>query len=277
MFPTQSRRFSIGRIVFPTFVLALGLCSADTVTAGARLTKSAATFESGKKQIKVEWFKPQGRGPHPAILLVHESAGMTPFPAKIFRAYCELLAGKGYVVLLVHYLDRTGHERVDPRKLDDLRKHFPAWRETVRDAVKLLASQPSVDPRRVGLLGFSLGSFLALSVAMEKEMGVAAVANLFGGLPEEFWGELRYLPPVLMIGGKKDNLVSVDKCYAIRSWCAEKGVECECRVFDKQGHMFEDDLRQYLLLAPVLSKDMVEAQTRILTFFARHLRVEKAE
>jgi carboxymethylenebutenolidase len=225
----------------------------------------------------VEWFKPQGRGPHPAILFLHESAGMTAFPAKMFRAYCEILAGKGYVVMLVHYFDRTGHLQVDPTKLEELRGNFPAWRETVRDAMKLLASQPNVDRRRVGMLGFSLGSFLALSVAMEKEAGVAAVANLFGGLPDELWADLKFLPPVLMIGGKQDKLVSANKSYAIRGWCAEKGVVCECCIFDKQGHLFEDDLRQYLLLAPILSKDMAEAQTRILTFFARHLRAEQAK
>jgi len=263
------------RVVWLPLCLALFAFATDVAPAGAKLSKKTATIRSGKKPIQVEWFNPQGKGPHPAILLVHESAGMTPFPAKMFRAYSELLAGKGYVVMLVHYFDRTGHVQVDPRKVEEIRKHFPAWRDTVRDAVKHLASRPNVDPRRVGLLGFSLGSFLSLSVAMEKDVGVAAVANLFGGLPDELWDELQYLPPVLMIGGKKDRLVSATKCYAIRGWCAEKGVACECCVFEKQGHLFEDDLKQYLLLAPLLSRDMAEAQNRIVGFFARHLRAEK--
>jgi carboxymethylenebutenolidase len=271
----HSLRTTLLRVAGLYLCLTILLPSAAAGTNGSRPSKSAATFQSGAKPIQVEWFKPEGKGPHPAILLVHESAGMTAFPAKMFRAYSELLAGKGYVVLLVHYFDRTGHVQVDPLKLDELRKYFPVWRETVRDAVKLLASQPNVDPRRVGLLGFSLGSFLALSVAMEKDVGVAAVANLFGGLPDELWGDLKYLPPVLMIGGKKDRLVPARKCYAIRGWCAENGVACDCCVFENQGHLFEDDLRQYLVLAPLLSRDMIEAQSRILGFFSRHLRVAR--
>jgi carboxymethylenebutenolidase len=255
---------------------ALAPAGETTRTAPAvKVFKSLQSIDSGKKPIQAEWFKPQGTGPHPAILLVHEAAGMTPLPARIFREYSELLAGKGYIVLLVHYFNRTGHERVDPRKPDEIRKHFPAWRETIRDSLKHLASQPDVDPRRVGLLGISLGSFLSLSVAMDRELGVAAVASLFGGLPDELWQDLRYLPPVLVIGGKQDQLVSANKCYAIRGWCAEKGVDCECCVFENQGHLFEEDVKKYLFAAPVFSKDMREAQSRVLAFFARCLHPDK--
>jgi carboxymethylenebutenolidase len=238
------------------------------------------TFESGKTKITAEWFRPEGTGPHPAILLVHESAGMKLLPATVFRHYGSVLAREGYVVLLVHYFNRTGQEDVNPRMVDEIRSKFPAWRETLRDGLSLLAKDPGVDPHRVGLLGLSLGSFLSMSLAMERELGVAAVANLFGGLPDELWKDLKFLPPVLMIGGKKDEIVPARKCYAISGWCAAHHVPCECHVFEDQEHLFAGDVKKHLnILNPlgVLEKSQAiqETQRRVIAFFARHLRAVK--
>jgi carboxymethylenebutenolidase len=243
---------------------------------------STDAFESGKRQITREWFKPEGKGPHPAVLLVHESAGMQALPAAVFRHYGKLLAGEGYVVLLVHYFNRTDHVAVDPMKREEIRRYFPAWRDTLSEALKLLTKAPDVDPSRVGVLGLSLGSYLALSIAMDRKMGVAAVANLFGGLPDELWADLDYLPPVLVIGGMKDRLVPASMCYALRGWCEDNNVACECCVFKDQDHLFAADMKKYLpanLLNPLAaldkSKDIQETQRRVIQFFARHLRAEK--
>jgi dienelactone hydrolase len=70
-------------------------------------------------------------------------------------------------------------------------------------------------------------------------------------------------------------MVSVAKCYALRAWCQESKVECEFRVFEKQGHLFEDDLKAYGVLTPLRSKDMQDAHRRVFAFFARHLCAEK--
>jgi dienelactone hydrolase len=259
--------------------LALLVLSSNVAPAGeagsrAKVTTSVKSFESGDKPITAEWFRPERKGPHPAILLLHEAGGMHPQAAPLLRQYGTLLAKEGYVVLLVHYFDRTGQKGINPRIPENVQKGFGPWKETVRDAVKHLAADPDVNPRRIGLLGFSLGSFLALSVAMDKELGVAAVANVCGGLPDDLWRDLKHLPPVLLIGCKQDRMVSVAKCYALRAWCQENRVACAFRVFDKQGHLFEGDLKKYGAAAPLLSQDMQEAHRQVSAFFARQLRQE---
>jgi hypothetical protein len=70
--------------------------------------------------------------------------------------------------------------------------------------------------------------------------------------------------------------VSVAKCYALQSWCQENKVECKFRVFEKQGHLFEDDLKRYGVATPLLSKDMQEAHREVFAFLARHLRAEES-
>jgi carboxymethylenebutenolidase len=240
-----------------------------------KVTTSVDKFESGTRLITVEWFKPRGLGPFPAILLLHDCGGMHPQEAPILRHYSNLLAREGSLVTLAHYFDRTGQKEIDPQIPDNVRKGFGRWKDTVRDAVRYLAKDPGVHPSRIGLLGFSLGSVLGLSVAMEKELGVAAVANLCGGLPDELWPDLKHLPPVLVIGCKRDRMVSVSKSYALRAWCDENRVECEFRVFEKQGHLFEEDVKAFGVLALVRSQDMQEAYRRVFAFFARHLQAEQ--
>jgi carboxymethylenebutenolidase len=241
----------------------------------AKVTASVKTFESGDKEITAEWFRPEQKGPHPAVLLLHEAGGMHPQAAPLLRQYGTLLAKEGYVVLLVHYFDRTGQKGINPRSPENVHKGFDQWKDTVRDAVKLLARDPGVNPKRIGLLGFSLGSLLALSVAMDKELGVAAVANVCGGLPDELWPDLKHLPPVLLIGCKKDRMVSVSKCYALRAWCEENRVECAFRVFEKQDHLFEEDFQKYGAAALLLSQDVRDAHRQVSAFFARQLRRER--
>ena len=53
---------------------------------------------------------------------------------------------------------------------------------TVGVAITFAAQPPSVDPDRIGLLGFSLGAYLALSVTW-VEPRVKAVVEFFGGMP----------------------------------------------------------------------------------------------
>ena len=57
---------------------------------------------------------------------------------------------------------------------------FPLWMKTLWDVVSLIAQQPAVDGRRIGVLGFSLGAYLALSLAC-IDARVQAVAEYFGG------------------------------------------------------------------------------------------------
>ena len=103
------------------------------------------------------------------------------------------------MVLLVHYHDRTAGSLKDPRALlkpfqerlrnpaaggkeqQALREEFEAWAETVRDAVAHVRALPSVDGTRVALVGFSLGGFLAATVAAEPQQRIGAVVTLFAG------------------------------------------------------------------------------------------------
>jgi dienelactone hydrolase len=232
-----------------------------------KIKKSDCNFDSGRKSIKVECFEPvsdeKKPARYPAIVLLHDSEGLgSPMPGPFYRFCCRLLAKEGYVVLLVHYFDRTGHERVTPKEVT--RDLFLAWRTTIRDAVKFAGKQKQVDAGRIGLLGFSLGAFLSLSVAAEQDLKIAAVGEFFGGLHEEQRKDVRSFPPTLIVHGDKDKVVPVENAYKLKKLLDAKKLTCQMKIYAGQEHMFRGES----LTGQVLS----DVQRCTILFFASHLK-----
>ena len=116
----------------------------------------------------------------------------------------------GVYEFVLHYFERTGHTWVSPSQIE---QHFPAWLETLKDAVTYVAAQPGVDASR-GLLGFSLGAYLSLALATQDSR-ITAVAELFGGLADHFLKDAGKLPPVLILHGAQDSVVPVDRAHEL--------------------------------------------------------------
>lgn len=66
------------------------------------------------------------------------------------------------------------------------REDFFSWESFVEDAAaafRFLSSQSGIDPKRVGILGHSEGSIIALAVATEKPAGAAVKCLVLAGMP----------------------------------------------------------------------------------------------
>src|SRR5579863_5977024 len=63
------------------------------------------------------------------------------------------------------------------------KENFPVWLEEIHSGLDALDKNPAVDPHRVALMGFSLGSFLSLSVGAVDPEQIAAIVEYYGGLP----------------------------------------------------------------------------------------------
>ena len=125
---------------------------------------------------------PNGKGPWPAVVLVHgsgandrdESVG----GAKVFRDLAEGLTTRGIAVL--RYDKRT---KVYPQKCAADR-NFTMTRETVEDAVvaaALLRKQDGIDPRRIFVLGHSQGGYMMPRI-MQADPTLAGVIVMAGSV-----------------------------------------------------------------------------------------------
>jgi carboxymethylenebutenolidase len=107
---------------------------------------------------------------------------------------------------------------------------------TVGDAVNFATQHASVDANRIGLLGFSLGAYLALSVA-SVERRIRAVVEFFGGVPEELHGFTR-MPPVLILHGEQDRVVPVSEAIRLQQLLERTGSAYEVKLYPNAGHGF---------------------------------------
>lgn len=230
----------------------LGMIRSTPTDSEIRETKGS--FESQGKAISVEKFEPKSAGRHPAILILHGAAGMA-IGGPEFREFARELARRGYVAHIVHYFDQTGTVSADDAAIGKL---FSAWMLTIGDALTTVSKQDNVDPARLGLLGFSLGSYLSLSVA-SHDRRVSAVVEYFGGLPDLFAWNLKRFPPTLILHGDADPVVPVSEARKLEKLLGEKKFPFEIRIYPGQGHRFRGD-------------DDKDAYERSLRFFEKHLK-----
>ena len=209
------------------------------------------SFVSGDKKITLEHYASGKLGLSPAIVLVHGSGG----PLRGIDPFARQAAEMGVHVFVVHYFERTGHTWVSPGMIQEF---FLQWLETLEDAISYIAAQPGVDQQRIGLLGFSLGGFLSLALAT-RDGRIAAVAELFGGLPEHFTGDAPKLPPVLILHGERDTVVPVGEAQRLEAVLRQHRVPFEVKLYPNQGHHFTGIAQ-------------LDAMRRVAMFFRRYLQ-----
>jgi dienelactone hydrolase len=216
------------------------------------ITQTQLSFESGGKDIRLDCFLPDANGQRfPAVIGLHGSGGGHASMADP----ASLLAGQGFAVYVLHYFDRTGTTEIDGLQIIFL--HFPVWMKTLWDAVSFVARQPQVDAERIGLLGFSLGAYLALS-SSAIDSRIHAVVEFFGGMPKEMKLFTRRLCPVLILHGEQDKTVPVEEAYNLQRILEKKQVPYEIQIYPGVGHGFSGEI-------------WCDAGLRTLAFLEKHL------
>lgn len=239
-------------MVLRALVMAILWCLSCGATAG--YCDSQVTFRCGGKVIHMDRFEPPGGGRHPAILLMHGAGGHQGNQGWLQSRTRELV-DQGYVVFLPHFFDRTATRTANP--LTAAMK-LGAWKETLREAISSVAEDPRVKPDRIGVLGLSLGGFVALAAATEDSR-VKVVVEYFGGLTPPYDSRASKMPPVLILHGAEDKVVSVSHAYGLRDIMKKNGRPYEIQVYPGQGHGFHGDAVQ-------------DSSQRMVRIFGRYLK-----
>lgn len=216
--------------------------------------QSSGSFTSESKAISFELFEPVAPGRYPGVVMLYGSGGMT-VGGPLFRVTAQALAREGYVVYLPHYFEKTGTQ-IATR--DDDVKYFATWMRTIADTIDQARGKANVDSKRIGLIGFSLGAYLSLSVA-SVDNEVKAVVEYFGGLPEFFSKQLRSMPPTLILHGDADRTVPVSEAYNLEALLKSRKASYEIKIYTQQGHGFS---------GPAAA----DAMQRTVAFFAKNLK-----
>jgi carboxymethylenebutenolidase len=121
---------------------------------------------------------PEGEGPHPAVILIHEWDGLNDR----VRQVADALADEGYVALAADlYSGRVGTSREENMALvQEARANPGATIANLNAAVEFLRSRDDVTGR-VGTMGWCFGGGVALSFALGGEQH-DATAMFYGSL-----------------------------------------------------------------------------------------------
>jgi dienelactone hydrolase len=264
---------SIVNLICILGILALSIISVQALAEGSKKPANPLPYMnsllgtkqiSGPKIVPAVWGVleiPHTPGPHPGVILLTGSSGWKDAYPEIAKS----LSASGFVALAIDYLAETGYE---PSSNDQL-KYWPIWQAIVRNAVACLQASPSVSRCGIGLVGYSLGAFLAVSVATTLQ-GVGAVVDFFGGGSSEkelLEAEVRHFPPLLIIHGEADSIVPVSNAYRLRNAVMAQGGEVETHIYPGAEHGFNAPWSPWYS-APEASDSL----TRMIGFLAKRLR-----
>jgi dienelactone hydrolase len=160
--------------------------------------------------VHAELFMPAGPGPFPAVVVLDILAG----DQRVSRLVALYLAQHRVAALTLH-MAYYGPRRPPGSKLRLLSPNVPHTIEAVRQSVldvrratALLGSLPQVQSERLGIVGVSLGSFLAaLTAASEPRLTTVALALGGGGLVDAYYDDPRALTArraYELLGGSKE-------------------------------------------------------------------------
>ena len=207
-------------------------------TARPTVAEEVATVKSGSEDLKVDVYRPAGTGRHPAAILLHGSGGIHAFTASNMNRYAAALAEQGVTAYVVHYFDGTG----DWAANDSIETaHYFRWVREVRDVITWASMQDDVEPRRISVVGHSLGAWLAVGVGA-LDTRVFRLVLLGSGL-EPFLGDsIKRMPPTLLLHGAEDDVVPLSDMTKLQTFMTRKGFRVSTHVYPDQRHSFGDSV-----------------------------------
>lgn len=148
-------------------------------------------------------YKPEGKGPFPAILILHGSSGV----GAATRNWASMLKDHGYVVYIVdsfkprHWKDRQseGWDNATDAQLSD-----------VTPAYQYLSKLKYVDPNHIGILGFSMGGFDVLRIMSTDQSQFKAAAVFYGVCHRLAENTVIKGPTTIFIGANDDRATTKD-------------------------------------------------------------------
>ncbi len=124
---------------------------------------------------------------------------------------------------------------------------------------------PAVQSNRIGLIGYSLGAYLATSTAALYPKQITAVVECYGGVAAPLDGAVATMPPTLLIHGARDVLVNVSQAHDFDSLLTKAGRPHEMKIYPDANHAFN-------FRVPGFYNDAADAWQLTLKFLAQYLQ-----
>lgn len=236
---------------------------AQTKTAAPVVGPQAVSFASGQETIRGVMFQPQGAGPFPAIVIIHEWWGLNDW----VKQQAKMFAEHGYVTLAVDLY--RGQMANDPEMAHELMRALPQDRgvQYLQSSVAYLKTQKNVKPNRIGAAGWCMGGGFALQLAIAEPF-LQAVAINYGALDTDPAQLKKIHAAVLGNFGALDHGITPQDVQAFTAEMQKLGHPVDVKEYSDAGHAFQNPDNK----SGYRAADTADADQRMFTFFARSLK-----
>lgn len=221
------------------------------------------SYKSGDETVNGMLYTPAGKGPFPALVVIHEYWGLNDW----VKEQASKLADQGYVTLAIDLY--RGRVATTPDQAHEIMRGVPQDRAT-RDllaASEYLRSLKQVDAKRVGSIGWCMGGGYSLDLAIHDPKLAATVIN-YGHLATENATLEKINAPILGIFGGQDRGITPDDVHRFEQQMKALQKSVEVVIFPEAGHAFENPNNK----SGYRAEDAAKAWTDTVNFLAQKLK-----
>ena len=192
---------------------------------------------------------PAGRGPFPAVMLLHGCSGL---PSGTIEGWGPVLRGWGHATFVVDSFGGRGLSSVcrDALRLLGTERIADAY-----GALRLLVTHPRIDADRIALMGFSHGGIATLGSATEWARATYGTPAAGASRGARFRAFLPFYPycnaevpdmvfgpatPVRIHIGERDDWTPARTCVALAAAARAAGGDVETTVYPDARHSFDN-------------------------------------
>ena len=226
-------------------------------------SSKTVSYKSGDETVQAVIYTPEGKGPFPALVVIHEWWGLNDW----VKEQASKLADQGYVALAIDLY--RGKVADTPELAHELMRGVPEDRalRDLRAAVNFLQSQSNVRKDRIASIGWCMGGGYSLDVALQEPTLRAAVIN-YGHLATDPDALKKINAAILGIFGGKDAGIPVDDVKKFEQTLKQDGKTTDVKIYPDAGHGFENPNNK----AGYRAGDAADAWQRTLAFLATNLK-----
>ena len=223
----------------------------------------SVSYKSGDETVQGVLYTPAGKGPFPALIVIHEWWGLNDW----VKEQGAKLADQGYVALAVDLY--RGKVADTPELAHEIMRGVPQDRalRDLKAAYDFLAAQPNVKKDRIGSIGWCMGGGYSLDTAL-AEPGLAATVINYGHLATDSAAMKKIQAPILGNFGGQDQGIPPEDVKKFQQAMEGLGKKIDVKIYPDAGHGFENPNNK----TGYKPEDAADAWQRTVAFLAANLK-----
>jgi carboxymethylenebutenolidase len=203
---------------------------------------------------------PDGDGPYPGVVVIHEAYGLNENIKDITRRFAEngyaglavdLFSGRNRALCMARYMAGMLRGSLERAGIGDLKA-----------ALGHLAAMPEVDPDRIGAIGFCMGGGFAIAWACTDDR-LKAIAPFYAANPKPIDAVSRICP---VVGSYPEKDFSANAARALDGALDRFKIDHDIKIYPGARHSFFDDHGRAFN-----QQAASDSWARTLAFFDKHL------